>query len=81
MKYGRTNFFKKVKKVTGKTPNEYIRTFRMTKAAELMKDDTLTIAEIAYKVGIDDPYYFSKTFKSYFGISPSQYRKGEKPKA
>lgn len=80
MGYGRTTFFKKVKKITGSTPNDYIKAIRMDKAAELLKDDTLTIAQVSYQVGFDDPYYFSKSFKSYFGISPSQYRKGEKPK-
>ena len=81
MGYGRTTFYKKVKKLTGKTPNDYIRSLRMERAAELLKDDTKTIAQIAYQVGFDDPYYFSKTFKQYFGITASQYRKGEPPKA
>ena len=79
MGYGRTTFYKKMKKLTGKTPNDYIRTLRMEKAVELLKDDTVTIAQVSYEVGIDDPYYFSKTFKAFYGISPSQYRKGEKP--
>ena len=80
MGYGRTTFYKKVKKLTGQTPNDYIKGMRMERATELLKDDTLTVAEVSYKVGIEDPFYFSKSFKSYFGISPSQYRKGEKPK-
>ena len=53
---------------------------RMERAVVLLKDDTLTVAEVSYKIGIEDPFYFSKSFKSYFGISPSQFRKGEKPK-
>lgn len=80
MGYGRTTFYKKVKKLTGQTPNDYIKSMRMERAVELLKDDTLTVAEVSYKIGIEDPFYFSKSFKSYFGISPSQYRKGEKPK-
>lgn len=76
MGYGRTTFFKKVKQVTGKTPNDYIRTLRLERAAELLRDDHLTIAQVAYQVGIDDPYYFSKTFKAHFGITPSKYRGG-----
>ncbi len=56
------------------TPNDYLKQTRMNLAAELLKDDNLTIAQVAYKVGIDDPYYFSKAFKSYFGIAPSKYR-------
>ncbi len=52
----------------------------MTKAGELMSDDTLTVAEVSYMVGYDDPYYFSKSFKSFYGVSPTQYRKGQKSK-
>ncbi len=79
MGYGRTTFYKKVKKLTGLTPNDYIKSLRMARAIELLQNDTMTIAQVAYEVGFDDPYYFSKSFKSYYGISPSQYRKGEKP--
>lgn len=78
--YGRTTFYKKVKRIIGQTPNDYIKTLRMKKAAELLTDDTMTIAQVSYKIGIDDPYYFSKNFKSYYGISPTQYRKGVPPK-
>lgn len=77
MGYGRTTFYKKMKSITGTTPNEYIRTMRMNKAAELLKDDRLTVAEVGYKVGVGDPYYFSKLFKSFFGISPAKYRAGK----
>ena len=77
MGYGRTTFYKKVKKLTGKTPNDYIKMIRMERAVELLKDDTLTVAQVSYEVGIEDPYYFSKSFKAFYGISPTQYRKGE----
>lgn len=77
MGYGRTTFYKKIKQITGTTPNDYIRTLRMNRAAELLKDDYQTIAEVGYQVGFSDPYYFSKTFKSFFGISPSKYRAGK----
>ena len=80
MGYGRTTFYKKFKSMTGFTPNDYIKNMRMQKAIELLKDETLTVAQVSYEVGIDDPYYFSKSFKSFFGISPTQYRKGESPK-
>ena len=79
MGYGRTTFFKKVKQLTGMTPNDYIKTARMNKAIELLKEDRLTIAEIAYKVGFDDQYYFSKSFKQFFGMPPSKFRNIERP--
>ncbi len=77
MGYGRTTFYKKIKRITGTTPNDYIRSLRMNKAAELLKDDRLTVSEVGYQVGIGDPYYFSKSFKSFFGVSPTKYRTGK----
>ena len=78
MGYRRTVFYKKVKALTGMTPADYIKTQRMNHAAELLKDDTVTVAEVCYKVGISDPHYFAKVFKQQFGISPKKYQQGEK---
>lgn len=70
---GRTLFFKKVKFLTGYSPNELIRVRRMIKAAELLKTYKYNVSEVSYKVGINDPFYFSKCFKAQFGCSPSHY--------
>ena len=75
MGLGRTVFYKKVRGVTGYSPYEYLRVMRMKKAAEMLLTEDLTIAEVAYSVGINDPFYFSKCFKNQFGVSPSAYRK------
>jgi AraC-like DNA-binding protein len=77
MKMGRTTFFKKVKQVTGMPPHEYIRKMRLMRAAELLKDPTLSISEVAYQTGFEDPNYFSRNFKEYFGVTASQFRKGK----
>lgn len=71
---GRTVFYKKVRGTTGYTPNEYIRVIRLRKAAELLKEGEKNVSEVAYAVGFDNPYYFSKCFKEQFGMPPSQYR-------
>lgn len=71
---GRTIFYKKVRGTTGYTPNEYIRVIRLKKAAELLKESEKNVSEVAYAVGFDNPYYFSKCFKEQFGMPPSQYR-------
>ncbi len=77
MKLGRTVFYRKLRGVTGYSPNEYLRVVRMKKAAELLlSGENLTVAEVAYKVGISDPFYFSKCFKSQFGVAPSVYQRG-----
>lgn len=70
---GRTLFFKKIKYLTGYSPNEMIRARRMMKAAELLKTYKYNISEVSYMVGIYDPFYFSKCFKAHFGCSPTQY--------
>lgn len=71
---GRTIFYKKVRGTTGYTPNEYIRVIRLRKAAELLNEGEKNVSEVAYAVGFDNPYYFSKCFKEQFGMPPSQYR-------
>ena len=77
MALGRTIFYRKVKGVTGYAPKEYLRVMRMKKAAELLLKTDVTVAEVAYQVGINDPFYFSKCFKAQFGVSPSAYQKNK----
>lgn len=73
---GRTVFFRKMKGVTGYTPNEYMRIVRMKKAVELLQEGHYNVSEIAYKIGLKDPHYFSRCFKEHFGVSPSAYLRG-----
>lgn len=76
MGVGRSIFYRKVRGITGYSPNEYLRIIRMKKAADLLaQSDTVTIAEVAREVGVNDPFYFSKCFKSQFGVTPSAYQK------
>lgn len=77
MGYRRSIFFKKVKSLTGQTPADYIKTLRMNRAAELLKEENISVAEVCYQVGISDPHYFSKVFKQRFGISPKKYQQGK----
>jgi len=70
---GRTLFFKKIKCLTGYSPNEFIRFRRLKKAAELLKTYKYNISEVSYMIGINDPFYFSKCFKAQYGCSPSHY--------
>ncbi|PCH66868.1 MAG: hybrid sensor histidine kinase/response regulator [Bacteroidales bacterium] len=71
----RTLFYKKVKGLTGYSPNELIKIKRMKKAAELIVEDKYNVSEVSWQVGIEDPFYFSKCFKAQFGCSPSKYGK------
>ncbi len=75
MGLGRTNFYQKVKGITGLVPIEYLRMTRLKKASELLLSQPhLSMAEISFFVGFNDPLYFSRVFKKHFGVSPSSYR-------
>ena len=63
------------KSITGKRPMEYINYLRINKAVSLLLDSDLNISEIALTVGFDDSNYFSRLFKKYKKISPSEMRK------
>lgn len=75
MNLGRTSFFRKVRGVTGYSPNEYIRILRIKKAAELLLDGSYNVSEVSYQVGFSHPFYFSRCFKEQFGVPPSVYIK------
>ena len=75
MHLSRTQLYRKIKAISGKTPTQFIRSMRMKKALELLKTTHKTVSEIAYQVGFNDPNYFSRTFQKEFGITPSAGRK------
>lgn len=67
----RAQFFRKIKALTGDTPNNIIKTTRINMAKKLLQESNLPISEIAYKVGFNDPKYFAKCFKAQLGYNPS----------
>ena len=62
------------KDIVGVTIQDYLISFRINKAKEMMKDRQLSIGDISRSVGYDNPLIFSKTFKKINGFSPSKYR-------
>ncbi|MBS1918596.1 MAG: helix-turn-helix domain-containing protein [Bacteroidetes bacterium] len=74
----RVALYKKILSLTGKTPVEFIRSIRLKRAAQLLEKSTLTISEIAYDVGFNNPKYFSKYFKEEYGMLPSAYQAQKK---
>lgn len=58
----------------GKTPQEFLISYRMTKAAELLKLTAFPIADIGNAVGYPNQLHFSRAFKNVYGISPRQWR-------
>ncbi len=69
----RSTFYTKMLEITGRTPVEYIRSFRLERATILMEKSNMTIAEIAYNVGFTTPNYFARSFKQKFDMLPSEY--------
>lgn len=67
------HFIRKVKQLTGKKPIDLLKSYRLKRAKDLLCQNNLTVAEIAYKIGYDMPNSFSRAFKKEFGISPSAY--------
>lgn len=71
----RVHLFRKLKALTGLTPSEFIRDFRMKHAGEMLKTGKFRVADVADSVGFQDVQYFSKVFKKETGKSPSEYIK------
>ncbi len=67
----RSQFYRKVSSITGLSPNEYIRDFRLKKALNLIETKKGNVAQIAFNVGFNSPSYFSKCFQKRFGVLPS----------
>lgn len=63
------------KKETGKTLTAYIQECQMQHAAELLSDSSYPVTKVAGMCGYDNTAYFTKIFRKYYGVTPSQYRK------
>ena len=76
--HSRVQLHRKIKALTGQSTGDFIRTYRLTRAAEFIKKESGNIAEIAYDVGFNSPSYFSECFKNHFGKLPSEFNGGAK---
>ncbi|MBR5459606.1 MAG: helix-turn-helix transcriptional regulator [Clostridia bacterium] len=70
-----SRYYTLFKEKTGYSPSEYIIVLRMNRACTLMLQEDMTVKETAIQVGYHDPFYFSRLFKKYMGISPAEYKK------
>lgn len=75
---GRTRLYQMMRTLLGITPNDFLRSVRLKRAAQLLATTTLPITEVAMQTGFNTPRYFSTHFKNMFGVLPSEYRDGKK---
>ena len=68
----RKHLHRKLKALTNKSPSQFIRSIRLSKARKLIKEKKGTISEISFMVGFSTPIYFNKCFKEEFGYSPGE---------
>ncbi len=73
----RTNFYKKIRSLTGFTVNDFIKNYKLKVAANLLIESDLNINEVAYEIGLKDASYFSRCFKQTFGCLPSEFSKNK----
>lgn len=68
----RSQFYRKIKALTNQTANEFIRNIRLLRAKQIIETGNNNISEVCYKVGFSSPSYFTKCFKSHFGVLPKE---------
>jgi signal transduction histidine kinase/ligand-binding sensor domain-containing protein/DNA-binding NarL/FixJ family response regulator len=68
-----TNFYRKIKNLTGQSGKELLQNMRLKRAVQLISQKKLRVSEVAYMIGYTDPKYFTKSFKAKYGYSPSEF--------
>jgi AraC-like DNA-binding protein len=76
MNLSRVQLYRKVKAISGSSPNELLRSARLNRGYQLLLKTDKTVSEVAYEVGFTAPSYFTKCFKDEFGVSPSDLNQG-----
>lgn len=71
----KSSLYRKMKIATGLSPIEFIRNIRLKHGSQLLKDRSISVAEVAYECGFSNPKYFATCFKEEFGVTPKEYQK------
>ena len=69
-----TDLFRKIKALTGQSTALHIRSVRLQNARAMLQNSEMTVAEIAYLTGFNDPSYFTRVFSKEFGVVPEKVR-------
>jgi len=75
LRYSKSNLYRTMMAIIGKSPNSFLKNYRLNMAIELLEKKESNISEIAYQTGFSSPTYFSKCFQEVYGILPSKYIK------
>lgn len=76
----RNKLYSQIKEISGLTPNEFTLNIKLKEACHLLENvPNMNISDIAYSLGFSTTKYFSKTFKTFYDISPMQWRKNKNP--
>lgn len=67
-------FYRKFKELTGNSPSEFIKSYRIEKAARLLEETELSVSDVICEVGIVSRSYFYKEFSYKYGMTPREYR-------
>jgi|TARA_R110000796_G_scaffold71123_2_gene161286 AraC-like DNA-binding protein len=73
MGFSKSQLYRKMIGLTGKSPNSFIKDYRLEKALQLLDKKAKNISEVAFGTGFNSPAYFSKCFMDSFGVLPSKY--------
>ncbi len=69
----RCHFTRKIKQITGLSPKEIIDTFRLKRAGQILRQQKISISEVAYMVGFDHPNSFSRAFRKFYNMTPTEF--------
>lgn len=74
----RANFYRKIKSLTGLSPNEYVRKFRLEMAAKILREANISVSDVYVAVGFNSHAYFTNCFRTLYGVSPTEYANRKK---
>ncbi|RKD87958.1 hybrid sensor histidine kinase/response regulator transcription factor [Mangrovibacterium diazotrophicum] len=69
----RSLLYKKIRAITDLNISDFINSFKLKKAVELIRENKQPISEVAFQVGFNDPKYFSRIFKKFYGMTPTEF--------
>jgi signal transduction histidine kinase/ligand-binding sensor domain-containing protein/DNA-binding response OmpR family regulator len=71
--FSRSGFYRKIRGLTDMSPIDFLRSYRLRRAAEMIREGALSLNDVASSTGFNFYPYFSKSFKKHFGVSPKEY--------